>query len=76
MPTFRIELFEGRSLDQKRRFVEAITRITCETLDCEPGAVDIVLSEVKREHWATGGRLWCDARAPEPPGDADAPKQA
>ncbi len=26
MPTFHIELFEGRSLEQKREFVEAITK--------------------------------------------------
>jgi 4-oxalocrotonate tautomerase len=69
MPTFHIEWFEGRSLDQKRRFVEAITRVTCDILGCEPGAVDIVLSEVRREDWATGGRLWSDAAD----GDAGAP---
>ena len=37
MPTFNIQLFEGRTVDQKRAFVEAITRVTCETLGCEPG---------------------------------------
>ena len=26
MPTFHIELFEGRSVEQKRQFVEAITK--------------------------------------------------
>ena len=36
MPTFNIQLFEGRTVDQKRAFVEAITRVTCETLGCEP----------------------------------------
>jgi 4-oxalocrotonate tautomerase len=61
MPTFHIELFEGRSLDQKREFVEAITKATCESLGVEPNSVDIVLTEVKRENWATGGRLWSEA---------------
>ncbi|CAH2904899.1 MAG: 2-hydroxymuconate tautomerase-like protein [uncultured Paraburkholderia sp.] len=36
MPTFHIELFEGRSLEQKRQFVEAITKATCESLGVEP----------------------------------------
>jgi 4-oxalocrotonate tautomerase len=63
MPTFRIELFEGRSVEDKRRFVDAITRTTCETLGVTPGSVDIILVDVKRENWATGGRLWSD---PEP----------
>ncbi|MGF6774342.1 4-oxalocrotonate tautomerase [Paraburkholderia sp. GAS199] len=63
MPTFRIELFEGRSLEQKRAFVEAITRATCETLGVEANSVDIILADVKRENWATGGRLWTDSDA-------------
>lgn len=58
MPTFHIELFEGRSLEQKREFVEAITKATCESLGVEANTVDIILTDVKRENWATGGRLW------------------
>ncbi|CCF96815.1 4-oxalocrotonate tautomerase [Ralstonia solanacearum] len=60
MPTFRIEMFEGRTADQKRKLVEEVTRVTCETLACAPGAVDIIIAEVKRENWATGGALWSE----------------
>ncbi|HWT37750.1 MAG TPA: 4-oxalocrotonate tautomerase [Paraburkholderia sp.] len=60
MPTFHIELFEGRTVEQKRQFVEAITKATCESLKVEPGSVDIILVDVKRENWATGGRLWSE----------------
>jgi 4-oxalocrotonate tautomerase len=60
MPTFHIELFEGRTVEQKRKFVEEITRVTCDTLGCEPASVDIILTDVKRENWATGGKLWSD----------------
>lgn len=60
MPTFRVELFEGRTVEQKRKFVEEVTRVTCETLGCTPGSVDIIISDVKRENWATGGELWLD----------------
>ncbi|AQQ17756.1 4-oxalocrotonate tautomerase [Burkholderia cenocepacia] len=62
MPTFNIQLFEGRTVDQKRAFVEAITRVTCETLGCAPGSVDIILTDVKKENWATAGKLWSDER--------------
>ncbi|TDN63519.1 4-oxalocrotonate tautomerase [Paraburkholderia sp. BL10I2N1] len=61
MPTFHVELFEGRSLEQKRQFVEAITKTTCESLGVEPSSVEIILTEVKREHWATAGKLWSEA---------------
>ncbi|MGA3250233.1 MAG: 4-oxalocrotonate tautomerase [Paraburkholderia sp.] len=60
MPTFHIELFEGRTLEQKREFVEAITKATCESLGVEPNSVEIILTDVKRENWATGGKLWSE----------------
>ena len=60
MPTMHIELFAGRSREQKRELVEALTRETCRVLGCEPGAVDIVLIDVARENWATGGKLWSE----------------
>jgi 4-oxalocrotonate tautomerase len=63
MPTFRIELFEGRTVEQKRKLVEAVTKATCESLNVEPNTVDIILVDVPRENWATGGRLWSDPPA-------------
>ncbi len=63
MPQFHIEPIQSRSVEQKRQFVEAITRVTCESLGVEPNSVDIILTDVKRENWATGGRLWSDAGA-------------
>lgn len=63
MPTLRVELFEGRSADQKRELVAALTDATVHVLDCPPEAVDIVLSEVSRAHWATGGVLWSERQA-------------
>ncbi|QYY32435.1 MULTISPECIES: 4-oxalocrotonate tautomerase [Cupriavidus] len=62
MPTFHVEMFEGRTIEQKRTFVDAVTRVTCETLGCEPAAVDIIITDVKRENWATGGELWADKK--------------
>ena len=61
MPTLHIELFAGRSSEQKRELVAALTSETCRVLGCEPGAVDIILIDVERENWATGGKLWSDA---------------
>lgn len=62
MPTFHIEMFEGRTVEQKRKLVEAITSETCRVLECDPGSVDIIIYDVKRENWATGGVLWSDPR--------------
>ncbi|PUA17015.1 4-oxalocrotonate tautomerase [Glaciimonas sp. PCH181] len=60
MPTFNIQLFEGRSIEEKRALVVAITEATCKTLACSPASVDIIIQDVKRENWATAGKLWSD----------------
>jgi 4-oxalocrotonate tautomerase len=60
MPTFHVEMFEGRSKEQKREFITAITRETCRVLNCEPASVDIIIHDIKRENWATAGVLWSD----------------
>lgn len=62
MPTYHIELFEGRSVEEKRKLVEAVTRVTTEVLGSSPESVDIVITDVKRENWATGGKL-CSERS-------------
>ena len=61
MPTMHIELFAGRTEEQKRELVEALTKETCRVLGCDPGAVDIILIDVERKNWATGGKLWSEA---------------
>jgi len=45
MPTFNVQMFEGRTVEQKRNFVAEVTRVTCETLGCSPGSVDIIITD-------------------------------
>jgi len=60
MPTYHIEMMEGRIVEQKRQLAEAITRVTVEVLGSAPESVDILISDIKRENWATAGQLWLD----------------
>ena len=62
MPTYHVEMIEGRTLEQKKKLVEAITRVSVEILGGEPGSVDILITDIKRENWATGGKLWSEPR--------------
>ncbi|MBU0589812.1 MAG: 4-oxalocrotonate tautomerase [Gammaproteobacteria bacterium] len=62
MPTIRVEMFEGRTDEQKKDFVKAITEATVQTLGSSPEAVDVLLFEIKRSDWATGGVLWSDRK--------------
>lgn len=63
MPTYHIEMLEGRTLAQKKKLVEEITRVSVEVLGGKPESVDILITDVKRENWATGGVLWAELSA-------------
>ena len=60
MPIINIQFFEGRTVEQKRELAKAITEATVKTLKCSPDAVNIIMDDVKKENWATAGRLWSD----------------
>lgn len=60
MPIIKVEMFEGRTPAQKREFVEVITRETCRILDTTPDSVDILITELPKAQWATGGKLWSE----------------
>lgn len=62
MPAIRVDLMEGRTIDQKRTLVKALTQAVVDTLGAKPEAVDVLLFDVKRHDWATGGELWSDKR--------------
>lgn len=60
MPTIRVELMEGRTPEQKKNLVKALTLAVVETLGSKAESVDVVLYDIKRSDWATGGELWSD----------------
>ena len=69
MPTIRVELFAGRTVDQKRALAVALTEATVRTLGGSADSVDILFYDIARHDWATGGALWSDkAPAPKPGG--------
>jgi 4-oxalocrotonate tautomerase len=60
MPTIRVELFEGRSVEQKRALAAALTEACVKTLGGSADGVDILFYDIARHDWATGGTLWSD----------------
>jgi len=69
MPTIRVEMFEGRTPEQKRALAAAITEACVRTIGASPDSVDILLFDIAKQNWATGGTLWSDkAAAAKPPG--------
>ena len=62
MPTIRVELMEGRTPEQKKNLVKALTQAVVETLGSKPESVDVLLYDIKRSDWATGGELWSEKK--------------
>jgi len=67
MPTIHVELFAGRTVEQKRALAAALTEAVVKTLGGSPEAVDIIFRDVERHDWATAGQLWSDKAPPAPP---------
>ncbi|WP_298923390.1 4-oxalocrotonate tautomerase [uncultured Ramlibacter sp.] len=62
MPTIRIDMFEGRTPEQKKNLVKAITQAVVDTLGGKAESVDIILTDIQRSNWATGGELWSEKK--------------
>ena len=60
MPTIRVELMEGRTAEQKKALVKALTQAVVDTLGSKPESVDVLLFDIKRQDWATGGVQWSE----------------
>lgn len=60
MPIVNIRMAKGRSLEQKRRLVKAVTDAVARTVDSRPEWITVLIEELDRQNWATGGELHID----------------
>jgi 4-oxalocrotonate tautomerase len=60
VPIIRVEMYEGRSLDQKRELVDVLTREASRILKCGPDQVHVVIENISKENWGLGGKLAVD----------------
>lgn len=60
MPVVNIKLIEGRTVEQKRAMVEAVTKAIVESVGVPAAAVTISLEDMKPENYAQGGVLRLD----------------
>jgi 4-oxalocrotonate tautomerase len=60
MPYLKIEMYAGRSRDQKSALTKAITEAFVRHAGCRTEDVQIVIHEIKRGDWAIGGVLGDD----------------
>ena len=60
MPVVTVELWEGRTVEQKRKLVRAITDAMVEHAEANPDALHVIIHEIPRENWSHAGVLGVD----------------
>ena len=60
MPMITVDMFPGRTEEQKRALVREMTDAIVRTCDVKPEGVWVVIREVDAGNWAIGGQLVSD----------------
>lgn len=63
MPVVRIEMFPGRTTEQKRALAKAITESFVTLANATPQSVQIIFTDVPQAEWAVAGELVSDRMA-------------
>ena len=56
MPVVIVEMWEGRTVEQKKKLVVGITSVIA-NLGVPPEAVHVIIKDNPKHNWATGGKL-------------------
>jgi len=62
MPVVIVDMWEGRTIEQKKQLVEGITA-TFAKIGVPAEAVHIILNDVPKHNWGTGGKLSSESKA-------------
>jgi len=60
MPIIRVEMFKGRSRDQKRALIKEVTDAFLRTCGGTPQSVQVVIADVDKEDWGAAGEMMAD----------------
>ena len=60
MPIVRVEMWPGRTHEQKAELAKAITDAMVRIVKTSPEATIVIFDEVEREDWSQGGTLASD----------------
>jgi 4-oxalocrotonate tautomerase len=55
MPIVRIEVWSGRTPEQKKALIRNVTDAVVTSVGCPEQAVEVLLYEVDKSNWASGG---------------------
>lgn len=56
MPIVTIDMWAGRTKEQKEMLIEKVTRAVVDSVGCPPEAVHMIIREVEKSNWGMGGK--------------------
>lgn len=57
MPIIHVEMLKGRSQEQKQKLAHSLTKSFVEACGGREEKINVIITEVEAENWATGGIL-------------------
>ncbi len=63
MPIIKVEMFAGRTLEQKRELGRSLTDAFIEAAGGKRESVHVIFTEVAKEDWSVAGELCSDREA-------------
>ena len=60
MPIIRVEMFEGRDRDQKRKIISEVADGFCRATGASPESVNVIITDVSQDEWGRGGIAFAD----------------
>lgn len=62
MPLIHVHMHEGRTVEQKRHLVAAMTEAVVKSLDVNPDTVRIIIHDMSKHNYAAAGILHSDKK--------------
>lgn len=60
MPIITVNMFEGRTVDQKRKLVAEMTDAVVNSIGVKPEDVRIIIQDMAKHDYSIGGKLTID----------------
>lgn len=61
MPVVTIQMLEGRTVEQKREIVAAITDVIVKIAKVPPDSTMVIMHDVPKSNWSKAGKLYIDS---------------
>ena len=57
MPVVIVQMLAGRTVEQKRKIVDGITKVMQDAAGVQPDGTTVIIQDYERDNWSKGGKL-------------------